>query len=241
MCGAATLSCRAGPLLLGTATCFSMALPCCCAGLSWPQGCSAPWMKWVPPGASVLRAQQEPHALELISGFFFLFSLADLSLEFSRPAVLLYYPHATYLSRLSLLLPASLPSLCLPVAELLPASKNKARWWSVTAPAEPTASRQPGPSQQSHPSFTPSLHPAPAAGPAPSLGCHGCPSTLHSSERKELPSSPSRVLCVPFPLPAATLAPLPHCRASFLHGLGCGHCASMRGCGGDRATTDNNK
>lgn len=107
--------------------------------------------------------------------FFFLFSLADLSLEFSRPAVLLYYPHATYLSRLSLLLPASLPLLCLPVAELLPASKNKARWWSVTAPAEPTASRQPGPSQQSHPSFNPSLHPARAAAavPAPCTALRG--------------------------------------------------------------------
>lgn len=54
--------------------------------------------------------------------FLFFSPLADLSLEFSRPAVLLYYPHSTYLSRLS-------------VAELLlPASTNRARWWRrVTA------------------------------------------------------------------------------------------------------------
>lgn len=72
-------------------------------------------------GASLLWAQQEPCTLELTS--FFLF-LADLSFEFSRPAVLLYYPHATYLSHLPPLLPAFLPLVACPLLSSCPPAKT---------------------------------------------------------------------------------------------------------------------
>lgn len=78
-----------GVLSLGCHPCAAEPVPC-----SWGQPPAFPWlypcpaglcqlpavavlgtrepqMEWVPPGASLLRAQREPHASELISGFFF--------------------------------------------------------------------------------------------------------------------------------------------------------------------------
>lgn len=82
--------------------------------------------------ASLLWAQQEPHTFKLASFFF-----VDLSFEFSRPAVLLYYPHITHLSHLPPFLPLSSPWLTVH-AELLPASKSKPQWQRMADPTEDT-------------------------------------------------------------------------------------------------------
>lgn len=57
-------------------------------------------------------------------GISFSFFLADLSFEFSRPAVLLYYPHTTYLSLLPPLLPAFLPLVACPLLSSWPPAKT---------------------------------------------------------------------------------------------------------------------
>ena len=111
------------------ATCFSLAINH--ADMKGSDSCqpwhrAGHWYAWqqeVTAGASAMWClspvgSEEP-TLELPSFFF-----ANLSFEFSRPAVLLYYPHTTYLSCLPPLLPAFLPLVACPLLISCPPAKT---------------------------------------------------------------------------------------------------------------------